>query len=165
MDFEKAYKEAHARFEAFKEKYLTKDTNFGDVLFDKTGEMKKEVLGIFQEVDEEERLREMIATIIKLHGYLVSKENQEKMLDWLQRRPTDKLVIQSMKDAFKCGQNSKPDPVKWTKYTGDPKLQHNQYKKKYLVKETLDTVVMVTNPKVGDLYIEASRIAHLPTED
>lgn len=34
----KAYDEALKRFKAFKEKYYTKDTQVGDIIFDKSGQ-------------------------------------------------------------------------------------------------------------------------------
>lgn len=51
----KAYDEALERFRAFKEKYYTRDTNLGDVIFDKTGEMQKDFETIFPELHEEEK--------------------------------------------------------------------------------------------------------------
>ena len=42
MDYEQRYNEALERFKAFKEKYYTRNTFLGDVIFDKTGEMQKD---------------------------------------------------------------------------------------------------------------------------
>ena len=51
----KAYDEALERFKSFKEKYYTKDTDLGDVIFDKTGKMQKDFDGIFPELHKQEK--------------------------------------------------------------------------------------------------------------
>ena len=63
----KAYDEAMERFKAFKEKYYTKDTNLGDAIFDKTGEMQKDFESIFPQLreSEDERIRREIIKFIE----------------------------------------------------------------------------------------------------
>lgn len=63
----KAYDEAFERFKSFKEKYYTEDTNLGDVIFDKTGEMQKDFEQIFPELreSEDEKIRKEIIKFIQ----------------------------------------------------------------------------------------------------
>lgn len=58
----KAYDEALERFKSFKERYYTRDTNLGDVIFDKTGEMQKDFEEIFPQLreSEDERIRKAL---------------------------------------------------------------------------------------------------------
>ena len=74
--YEKLYNEALERFKSFKEKYYTKDTNLGDVIFDKNGEMQKDFNGIFPELreSEDERIRKEIVSIVKQYGRICEKE-------------------------------------------------------------------------------------------
>ena len=62
MDYKNMYNEAKKRFKAFKEKYYTKDTNIGDAIYDKTGNMQKDFEAIFQEPHEskDERIRQQL---------------------------------------------------------------------------------------------------------
>ena len=95
MNYEKLYNEAQERFKAFKEKYYTKDTYFGDVIFDKTGEMQKDFESIFPELceSEDERIRKWIANYI--HRGVFDEEEHPKALkavEWLEKQKEQKPV-------------------------------------------------------------------------
>ena len=86
----KAYDEALEHFKAFKEKYYTRNTYFGDVIFDKTGEMQKDFESIFPEPteSEDERIRKAIVDLVSTVGeyYLPKLEVRNKMLAYLEKQ-------------------------------------------------------------------------------
>ena len=94
MDYKKLYNEAKERFKAFKEKYYTRDTYFGDIIFDKTGEMKKEFESIFSELkeSEDERIRKSIIRLIQVGGYM-EPEDKTKALAYLEKQKEQKSLI------------------------------------------------------------------------
>ena len=61
----KAFDEALERFHQFKEKYCRKETHFGDVLFDKTGEMQKDFDSIFPQLAESEEQMSALADTLE----------------------------------------------------------------------------------------------------
>ena len=85
MDYEKKYNEALEHFKSFKEKYYTKDTDLGDVIFDKTGEMQKDFNGIFPELreSEDERIRKKCMDFIRKWS---SKEDRDECLAYLEKQ-------------------------------------------------------------------------------
>jgi len=91
----KAYDEARERFKSFKEKYYTKDTNLGDVIFDKTGEMQKDFEQIFPDLagSEDERIRKiLIETMACVHPSVFSRYgiNVEQVIDYLEKQKEQK---------------------------------------------------------------------------
>ena len=110
----KAYDEALEHFKAFKEKYYAKDTNLGDVIFDKTGEMQKDFESIFPQLreSEDERIRRTLVEyfgpsaqldfirgvpIQKIRDWLEKQKEQKPIPDWMPKF-LDKL--RSMKNYF-----------------------------------------------------------------
>ena len=89
--YEKKYNEALERFKSFKEKYYTKDTNLGDVIFDKTGEMQKDFEEVFPELreSEDERIRKAVVSLVyEMKGTYQSfaKVELDKMVAWLEKQ-------------------------------------------------------------------------------
>lgn len=96
-----AYDEALERFKAFKEKYYTKDTNLGDAIFDKTGEMQKDFESIFPE-SESERLYKRIEQLIRLN---TSGAEKTRLLAYLEKQKEQEHICDSAQyeEGFKTG--------------------------------------------------------------
>ena len=94
----KAFDEALERFHQFKEKYCRKETHFGDVLFDKTGEMQKDFDSIFPQLaeSEDERMRK---------AALKGIEYLEHELGWNAIGDTDILDVKEYLEKQKEHQN------------------------------------------------------------
>lgn len=99
MDYEKKYNKALERFKSFKEKYYTKDTSLGDVIFDKTGEMQKDFNGIFPELHESEKpltpFQQYLNLVLrKVHFASIpgKMENTDKFILDTVKRHTNELV-------------------------------------------------------------------------
>ena len=112
MDYEKKYKEASERFKAWREKYLTKETAFGDVIYDKTGEMQAEFNAIFPELaeSEDERIRQSLLAYIK---------GESKRLD------TKKWIayLEKQKEQKPRWEINTPHTTNWTKEMIDEKFE------------------------------------------
>ena len=121
----KAYDEALKCFKAFKEKYYTKDTQFGDVIFDKTGKMQKDFEDIFPELKESEDER-IIRLLRELGSLDAAKELYEEfnlsytdVLYWLEKQkenpksadsiPSDCVSDAKCEDRWHKTANSLPD--------------------------------------------------------
>lgn len=110
----KAYDEALERFHQFKEKYYRKETHFGDVLFDKTGEMQKDFDSIFPQLaeSEDEKIRKKLIEIV---GYFrsrgIDQQLCEKFLDYLEKQ---KEPHYTKRNALfdKCVENCDPEVMK-----------------------------------------------------
>lgn len=95
--YEKKYNEALERFKSFKEKYYIKDTNLGDVIFDKTGEMQKDFDDIFPELreSEDEQSYKRIEQLIRLN---TSGAEKTRLLAYLEKQKDCILVPKSHLD-------------------------------------------------------------------
>lgn len=122
MNCEKRYYEAMERFKAFKEKYYTKDTSLGDVIFDKTGEMQKDFESIFPELRESEEQKpaernhedemrnRIIGALIATSTTTASRDTYKEEIEWLR----------SLRPVWKPSEESMPvseDTVSWRETT------------------------------------------------
>ena len=117
----KAFDEALERFHQFKEKYYSKKTHFGDVLFDKTGEMQKDFDSIFPQLaeSEDERIRKWIFDLVNNMSFenltksegAKNEEWKKKVLAYLEKQKEQKpveCIEDSVKfeEGFKDGRES-----------------------------------------------------------
>ena len=99
----KAYDEALERFKSFKERYYTRNTHFGDVIFDKNGEMQKDFEEIFPELfeDEDERIRKELLKGFKFckkidvgkkkgSSWAGTNLNMDEVIAWLEKQKEQK---------------------------------------------------------------------------
>jgi hypothetical protein len=102
MNYEEKYKEALERFKSFKEKYYTKDTNFGDVIFDKTGEMQKDFESIFPQLreSEDERIRKELLEYLTItrQSDFVSRPDRQRWIKYLEKQKEQKPAEWSESD-------------------------------------------------------------------
>jgi hypothetical protein len=106
QDRVKDYNEALERFKAFKEKYYTKDTNIGDVIYDKTGNMQKDFEAIFQEPNEseDERIRKEIVDYFTFDRWSgvqpFTRGQSERYLTWLENQKEQKQDIEHIQQSW-----------------------------------------------------------------
>ena len=116
MDYEKKYNEALERFKSFKEKYYTKDTSLGDVIFDKTGKMQKDFESIFPQLRESEDERHRKWILEYLYDGLRKADEQFKdhfksAIDWLEKQKESNYTKRNA--LFdKCVKNCDPEVMK-----------------------------------------------------